>query len=188
MKNKIICTLFTLGIVFCKAQIISLKQLSECQADLYPCPSYTNAKDTDNLLGKFVGIWKGMFTDGRSYELHFVKKIDDGDPNGRKWDILIGKMLVKTSNGSILYTSLNNNDLNSIEGLYFDKALAKYKMYYSASAECNDKGYVYLSFPNPNNLSQMKLVFMQDMDIIASCPSGYKTMIPDAKAIILTKQ
>ncbi len=29
---------------------------------------------------------------------------------------------------------------------------------------------------------------MQDMDIITSCPTGYKKVIPDAKDIILTKQ
>jgi len=188
MKNRIIYTLLILGIVSCKAQTITLKQLSECQNGLYPCPSYTNAKDTDNLLEKFVGIWKGTYTDGRTYEFRFTKKSDDGEPNERKWDILIGKMVVKTSNGNVLYNSLNNNDLNSIGGFYFDKELKKYQMSYTANADCNDGGYVYLSFPDSNNLNQMKLVFMQDMDIIASCPNGYKTVITDAKAIMLTKQ
>lgn len=188
MKDKIFYILFLLGITFYKSQTITIQQLSECHNDLYPCPSYTNAKDTTNLLGKYIGIWKGTYTDGRTYELHLTKKNDDGDPGDRKWDILMGRIIVKASNGNIIYSSINNNDLNSIGGLYFDQNLTKYKMYYSANANCNDKGYVYLSFLYPNNLNQLKLVFMQDMDIIASCPAGYKTVIPDAKDIILTKQ
>ena len=186
MKNKIIYLVFILGIIFCKSQVITLKQLSECQSDLYPCPSYTNAKDVDNLLGKFEGTWKGAYTDGRTYELHFTKKNDDGDD--RKWDILIGKMLVKSSNGDIIYTFLNNNDLNRISGFYFDKELKKYSMHYTANAKCNDGGYIYISFPDPNNLNQMRFVFMQDMDISSGCPYGYKKVIPDAKPIMLTKQ
>ena len=61
-------------------------------------------------------------------------------------------------------------------------------MYYSGFAECNDKGYVYLSFPNPNNLNQMRLVFMQDLDIVLGGCFLYKTVIPDANPIMLTKQ
>ncbi|WEK69137.1 MAG: hypothetical protein P0Y62_14955 [Candidatus Chryseobacterium colombiense] len=190
MKNKIIYTLLFLTIIMsCKAQTITLQQLSECQADLYPCPNYTNAKDIDNLLGKFVGIWKATYADGRTYEFHFTKKIDDGELNERKWDILIGRMLIKKDDGTILENSISAlDDKTHFNGFFFDKSLSKYQMYYSGNADCNDKGYVYLSFPDSNNLNQMRLVFMQDMDIIASCPSGYKTVMPDAKDIILTKQ
>lgn len=188
MKNKFIYILIFLTSIFYRAQTITIKQLSECQNGLYSCPSYTNAKDTNNLLDKYIGVWKGIYADGRSYEFHFIKKDDDGDSGDRKWDILIGRMIVKTNNGNIIYNSLNNNDLNSMGGFYFDKDLKKYKLSYTANADCNDGGYIYLSFPDPNNLNQMKLVFMQDMDIITSCPAGYKTVIPDAKDIILTKQ
>jgi hypothetical protein len=188
MKNKIMYILLLLGFISYKAQTITLKQLSECQANLYPCPSYEYAKDTSNLLGKFVGIWKGTYTDGRTYEFRFTKKENDGDPNERKWDILIGKMIIKSSNGNTIYNSLNNNDLNSMNGYYFDQELKKYKMSFTANADCNDGGYIYISFPIPNNLNQMSLLFVQDRDIIQSCPSGYKTLIPDAKTITLTKQ
>ncbi|WP_131797264.1 DUF6705 family protein [Chryseobacterium kwangjuense] len=185
MKNKIVILVLVIMSFSFKAQLITLKQLSECQAGLYPCPSYTNAKDVDNLLGKFEGVWKGTYEDGRTYEFHFSKKNDDGDD--RKWDVLNGRMLAKSSSGSILYNSLNNNDL-SISGYFFDKDLKKYTMSYTANAKCNDSGYIYISFPDSSNLTQLKLVFMQDLDIGWDCPSGYKTVIPDAKAIILTKQ
>jgi len=187
MKNKIGYTLLILGIVSCRAQTISLDQLSQCEKA--NCPEYTTVKDTNNRLNKFTGIWKGTNSDGRVYEFSFVKKENDGGWFNQKfWDKLIGRFVVKNNTGNILYTSMNANDLNAIEGFQFDKNLIKYQMYYSGNAECNDKGYVYLSFPDPSNLNQMKLVFMQDMDIIASCPNGYKTVIPDAKGIILIKQ
>ena len=137
-----------------------------------------------------MGVWKGTYTDGRTYEFHFIKKENDGGYFNEKFkDILIARMLVKSSNATVLENTLGTTDQDAMfSGFIFDKNLTKYQMYYSGNADCNDKGYVYLSFPDPNNLNQMKLVFMQDMDIIASCPSGYKTIIPDAKNLILTKQ
>lgn len=189
MKYIITFVLY-LGTFFCNAQTITLKQLSECQADLYPCPNYTNAKDNTNLLGKFVGTWKGSYVDGRTYEFRFTKKDDDGGwLNDIFWDILVARMTIKKSDGSILESTMSVSDANThFKGHFFDKSLTKYQLYYSGNAECNDKGYVYLSFPDPNNLNQMRLIFMQDRDIIASCPSGYKTLMPDGKAIMLTKQ
>lgn len=188
MKTRIIYTLLLLAtIISCKAQTISLDQLSQCE-NKPDCPDYIYLKDTNNRLNKFVGVWKGTYTDGRTYEFHFVKKENDYS-FGKYWDILIGRLLVKNQSGQELINTLSVSDENTLfSGYYFDKNLIKYKMYYSGNAECNDKGYVYLSFPDPNNLNQMKLVFIQDMDIIASCPNGYKTVMPHAKAITLTKQ
>ncbi|WP_131797231.1 DUF6705 family protein [Chryseobacterium kwangjuense] len=188
MKNKIIIlTLLVIPFIF-KAQTVSLDQMSQCERGIN-CPDYTYVKDTNNRLDKFVGTWKGVYTDGKTYELHFTKKENDGGWFNKKfWDKLIGRMLVKSSDGSVLYTSLNNDDLNSITGFQFDKNLKKYRMYYSANGNCNDKGYIFVSFPDSNNLTQMKLVFMQDLDISFSCPSGYKIVIPDNKVIMFTKQ
>jgi hypothetical protein len=191
MKNKIFLTTLLIiltSLTLFKAQTISLDQLSQCENGPN-CPDYVYLKDTIYRLNKFIGIWKGTYTDGRTYEFHFTKKEDDGGWfNEKFWDRLIGKILIKDNNGTILYNSLNYNDLDSMGGFYFDKNLIKYQLYYSGNADCNDKGYVYISFPDPNNLNQMKLVFVQDRDIIQSCPSGYKTVMPDAKAILLTKQ
>lgn len=189
MKNKIIYILFFLGIITCKAQTISLDQLSQCENGPN-CPDYIYLKDTNNRLNKFVGTWKGTYIDGRTYEFHFTKKENDGGWfNEKFWDRLKGRLLVKNSNGQVLFNTLNLSDQDALfSGYYFDKDLIKYQMSFTANAECNDKGYVYLSFPNPNNLNHIKLVFMQDLDIASNCPSGYKTVIPDAKDIILTKQ
>ncbi|EJL67917.1 DUF6705 family protein [Chryseobacterium populi] len=190
MKNKInyILLFFTI-IISCKAQTISLDQLSQCENGP-DCPDYVYLKDTNNRLNKFVGTWKGTYTDGRTYEFRFTKKENDGGYFNEKFcDILKGRLLVKIPSGQELENTLTVSDNDTrFDGHYFDKNLIKYQMYYSGYAECNDKGYVYLSFPNPNNLNQMKLVFMQDMDIVSKCPSGYKTVMPDAKALILTKQ
>lgn len=187
MKNNIITLILVLGIISCKAQVISLDQLSQCESG--NCPNYTSIKDTNDRLNKFAGIWKGNYTDGRSYEFHFTKKIALSLYGGKPTDMIIGKILAKKSDGVTLENNLNTTDTSTnLIGLEFEKNLIKYKLYYSGNAECNDKGYVYISFPDPNNLNQMRLVFTQDRDIIASCPSGYKTLMPDGKAIILTKQ
>ncbi|WP_106915348.1 DUF6705 family protein [Chryseobacterium aurantiacum] len=170
----------------CKAQVISLDQVSQCESG--NCPNYTSIKDTNNRLNKFTGIWKGNYTDGTSYEFKFTKEIDYAGYGGKHSDLIIGRIQVKKADGTIIKNNLNVSDSYAkIKGLEFDKSLTKYQLYYSGNAECNDKGYVYISFPDPNNLNQMRLVFIQDRDIVASCPSGYKTLMPDGKAIILTK-
>ncbi|ROI00317.1 DUF6705 family protein [Chryseobacterium daecheongense] len=187
MKNKIIYLLFILGILSCKAQTISLDQLSQCENG--NCPNYTPIKDVNNRLDKFVGIWKGTHTDGRMYEFHFTKKNDFILYGGKPRDMIIGRILIKTNNGTELENTINTTDGQThFNGFEFDKNLIKYQMYYSGNADCNDKGYVYISFPDSNNLNQMRLVFIQDMDIIASCPNGYQTVMPDAKILLLTKQ
>ncbi|WP_144282481.1 DUF6705 family protein [Chryseobacterium echinoideorum] len=184
IRIAILIIIFT---VSCKAQVVSLEQMSQCESD--DCPDYTYAKDTNNLLNKFVGVWKGSYTDGRTYEFHFTKKEHDGGWfNEKFWDKIVGKFLVKDANGNILYNGLNLNDLDAIGGLSFDKNLKMYEMYFVANADCNDNGRVFIYFPYPNNLNQMRLVFMQDIDFVITCPSNYKTVIPDAKPIMLTKQ
>ena len=176
-----------LGILSCKAQTISLDQLSQCKPTKN-CPDYVYLKDTNNRLNKFVGTWKGTYSDGRSYELHFTKKENDYT-FGKYWDVLKGRLLIKSSTGQELLNTLSVTDDNtSFSGFYFDENLKKYQLYYSGNADCNDKGYVYVSFPDPTNLTQMELVFVQDRDIIASCSNAYKTVMPSGKKIILTKQ
>ncbi|WP_144282480.1 DUF6705 family protein [Chryseobacterium echinoideorum] len=190
MKNKISLLIAILGLILsCKSQTLSLDVLSQCE-NKPDCPDYVYLKDTNNRLNKFVGIWKGIYTDGRTYEFHFTKKENYGGWFNEKFkDIIIARVLIKNSNGSVLENTLTTTDQDAMfSGFIFDKTLNSYQMYYSGNAECNDKGHVYLSFPNPNNLSQMKLVFIQDIDFIVSCPSNYKTVMPDAKPIMLTKQ
>ncbi|WP_394330404.1 DUF6705 family protein [Chryseobacterium populi] len=65
MKIIYILLFFTI-IISCKAQTISLDQLSQCENGP-DCPDYVYLKDTSNRLNKFVGIWKGTYTDGRTY-------------------------------------------------------------------------------------------------------------------------
>ncbi len=157
---------------------------------MYPCPEYTYAKDTNNLLNKFIGVWKGSYTDGRTYEFHFTKiEHDGGWFNEKFWDILKGRVLVKNAAGQIIFNTLNTSDQETLfSGFYFDQSFKRYEMSFGADGDCNDMGNIYISFPNPNNLNQMKLVFMQDIGFVTTCPNTYKTVIPDAKPIMLTKQ
>ncbi len=146
--------------------------MSQCESD--DCPDYTYAKDTNNLLNKFVGVWKGSYIDGRTYEFHFTKKIDDYR-YGKYWDILKGRVLVKNAAGQVIFNTLNTSDQETLfSGFYFDQSLKRYEMYFVANGDCNDSGHVYINFPDPNNLNQMKLVFIQDIDFVITCPSNYK--------------
>jgi hypothetical protein len=54
-----------------KAQAVSLDIISQCEKA--NCPDLTSVKDTNNLLNKFIGVWKGNYSDGRTYEIQFIK-------------------------------------------------------------------------------------------------------------------
>ncbi|MDR6517073.1 DUF6705 family protein [Chryseobacterium camelliae] len=189
MKNRIIVLLLILNaFTFYKAQTISLDQLSQCKPTKN-CPNYKYVVDISYRLNKFIGTWKGTYSDGRTYEFHFnVKEADGGWFNEKFWDRIIGRFIVKDNVGNIIYTSMNADDLHAMGGYYFDKNLKRYMLSYSGNADCNDKGNVYIWFADPNNLNQLSLTFVQEMDIIASCPNGYKTVMPDVKILTLTKQ
>lgn len=188
MKNRIIVLLLVLNaFTFFRAQTISLDQLSQCENGIN-CPDYTYLIDTSYRLNKFIGTWKGTYSDGRTYEFHFMVKEADYT-FGKYWDVLKGRLLIKTQNGEELANTLNASDEDTgFSGFYFDKNLKRYKLYYSGNAQCNDKGFVYIWFADPSNLNQLSLTFVQEMDIIASCPNGYKTVMPDVKILTLTKQ
>lgn len=187
MKNTITIVLFFISFFSYKAQIISLDQISQCENN--NCPDYSSIKDTNNRLDKFVGTWKGTYTDGRIYEFHFIKKLDFSLYEGKPWDMIIGKILVKDNTGNILENSINvSDDSTHLNGYSFDKNLKGYKLYYSGNADCNDKGFVYIYFKDLNNLSQLSLMFLQDYDIVANCPNNFKTIMPNGKVIRLIKQ
>lgn len=64
LKNntvKHILLIFTLMIMSCKAQTVSLETVAKCmvQNPSEPCPNFTYAKDINNSLNKYIGTWKG---------------------------------------------------------------------------------------------------------------------------------
>lgn len=206
MKNyKIIFMIIVLaGLFSCKAQqtVASLYDLEECAKrpdKSIECPGFgdvTQVKDVDNRLNKFVGTWKGIY-DGKQIELNIEKKIDFQKFNV-KWDKLIGKLKVKNNQGTILFDSFNEPDLEA--NPYGDNFQGTaYEMSFMANGDCFDEGSLFLemlpiNLNNPN--SQITVQFIRDngfettQDLSTVCPnySAYQTLLPNKVKITLVKQ
>ncbi|KFF23025.1 DUF6705 family protein [Chryseobacterium sp. JM1] len=197
MKNKIYIFTLLLMVLSLKAQVIgTLEQLEECtnrpNHDEEGCPDLENityVKDTNNRLDQFVGIWKGSFG-GKQYEVHFEKKLQYGEED-IKWDRIFGRMIIKDSNGNIIYNSLQKtlSDTGLLRGGNFQGSV--YVLDFIANIYCNDSGAIFIEV-SKNNPNQMYMLFDRDQKTYNpdKCPNftTYVTVIPRNNKITLTRQ
>lgn len=150
------------------------------------------AKDINNRLPKFVGVWKGT-ANGKSIELHLNRFLHlPESTEGFKIDQIAGRLLIKDSaTGQILYNtlSISNDEKTYLLGFYFINN--SYVMNFANINDnyCMDDGEVYLSISS-NDLTTMKLNFLrtQEWRSPSDCPnfSTYVPILP--KTVLLTKQ
>ena len=193
MKHLIIIA-FSCCFNTAKAQsVISLEQAATYTGDsLFPA-TVNYVKDINHKLDPFIGIWKGSNA-GWLYEVRFTKKTawDFGLPgDGIKWDLLIGRVLVKDSlTNQVLYNTLDStDDKTHFSGDNFGTPRV-YNMYFGANSECYDWGDVAIVM-HPTDTTKMTMFFDRNVEWVdpSTCPGGYanyKTMLPARMG--LTKQ
>jgi hypothetical protein len=187
MKNIffIILTIFTTAL---NAQIVSLETLAQCRSNNQTCPSYTYVKDINGLLNKYAGTWKGSL-DGKTYEINIIKK--ENVPiefSNTTWDMLIGRVKITDSNGSVLFNNFNKTDNDASLGYNFQKDLKLYLMNFSGGKSgCIDIGFMYMGI-KPETPNKMTINFHPDYDIVTQDCSNFKTTMPTNNIIHLTKQ
>lgn len=188
---------FFLAIFLCKAQVIgTLEQFEECSKrpnrDELGCPDLediTYVKDTNNRLDQFVGTWKGS-ANGKQYEIQFEKKLQYGD-NNRKWDKILGRMIIKDASGNTIFSSMNIplDEAGILRGANFQSRV--YILTFVANSYCNDSGEVFIEITKANS-NKMTLYFDREQSIIfkpEKCPNlaTYVPLLPKDK-MTLTKQ
>ena len=193
MKHLIIIA-FSCCFNTAKAQsVISLEHAATYTGDsLFPA-TVNYVKDINHKLDPFIGIWKGSNA-GWLYEVRFTKKTawDFGLPgDGIKWDLLIGRVLVKDSlTNQVLYNTLDStDDKTHFSGDNFGTPRV-YNMYFGANSECYDWGDVAIVM-HPTDTTKMTMFFDRNVEWVdpSTCPGGYanyKTMLPARMG--LTKQ
>ena len=172
------------------AQILPLEKLGELRRIGEGAPEGTTyIKDVNNLLGKYVGTWKGIYGD-KSYEITFVKHIDhfliDEDQLLMRYKI--------TSNGVVIEDTTTFPDDNSkvVAGDYLQKN-TYILSYYGRESRCGQKGSIFIGLAYKNDLTKLKLFLVPDQEFINpnECPNGSASQVfPTAKDadMILTKQ
>lgn len=191
--KKILILIISVLAISCKSQTVSLETAAQCNANPN-CPDYTYAKDINNSLDKYIGIWKGTFN-GKTYEMKFNKNLYD--EMGMKRDRIKGRIKITTIapsglHGLIIYDNFNEPDDSKtlFSGLGFQSNLQSYEMSFSgpSTSGCINSGNIYLRIKS-NTPNQMTIFYWSDNDIvIGDCPSTFTQTFPEKQLITLTKQ
>lgn len=156
----------------CRAQtIVPVEKIMDYIVAGNGIPDDTYLKDVNNLLGKYVGTWKGTFG-GNNYTFYITKYTSKLDKVTH--DELLIRYLITTSNGSILEDTRNLPDDGAyvIEGDYFSKDTTYYVLNYAGkNSQCGNKGTVFIRMKNATN-TEMHLSFEPDKIMISEdvCP------------------
>ncbi|MCL1672192.1 DUF6705 family protein [Elizabethkingia ursingii] len=188
MKNFIIISAVLTFSISCHSQTRGLSEAAISTNNAIANNVIQNTsylKDVDNSLNKFEGIWKGEYN-GKVYEFRLVKKIKYGE-NPQK-DIILGRFEVKDSSGTIIYSTLNNSDVEAgLKGINFQSGNKIYHLNYTESRNgCGKSGVAYIYFKDPNDLKTLSLGFMSDGDIMVKgkC-DNYTPLLPYSDIAIL---
>ncbi|GAA5102983.1 hypothetical protein GCM10023210_44450 [Chryseobacterium ginsengisoli] len=185
---KYLLFILTTFFISCNAQTVSLETEAQCYENPN-CPEYTYAKDINNSLQKYLGIWKGNLN-GNLYEI----KLSNGlyEDFGIKRDRLIGRLRITDLYGNTIYSSFTESDdqKTHFAGLGFSKDLQHYMMRFSGPGvpSCINRGTIYLNM-NTTDLTKMSFIYLLSYDITnGECPSTFVSTIPQKQRIYLTKQ
>ncbi|WP_080777129.1 DUF6705 family protein [Chryseobacterium phocaeense] len=185
MKNIFFIILSVFSILL-NAQTVSLETMSQYSPGNYPAADYV--KDSNGLLNKYVGTWKGTL-DGNTYEFNFIKKENMASEfSSIKWDRLIGRVKITSSNGTVIFDNFNKSDDDANWGHNFQRNLKLYLITFSGGKSgCVDYGFIYAGI-KPETPNQMTVNFHPDNDIVTQNCTNFKTTMPTNQVIHLTKQ
>ncbi|WP_035669457.1 DUF6705 family protein, partial [Flavobacterium sp. 83] len=159
MKKLVIIGYLLTIAISCKAQtIVPVEKTIDYMIAQNGIPEGTYLKDVNNLLGKYIGTWKGTF-ENKNYT--FIVKKYTCKPQNVTYDKLLIRYLITTTNGVIIEDTRNLPDTSTyvIEGYYFSKDLTYYvSNYYGKNSGCGQKGTVYIRMKNISN-TDMSLTF-----------------------------
>lgn len=191
MKNIIIVLSVVFGGFSINAQrTITLREAYDYNAKPEGIPEDVSyVKDTNKELDRFVGIWRGSYN-GKTYEFRFEKKIQSA--TSIKWDVLIGRVLIKNSSNIIIYSTLNTPDNETyMDGYTFQRNTYMFHFFSVSTDYCNDSGVVFAEIKK-DNPNKMRLYFDRDRTLYnpEKCPNyaTYQTTLPENIELQLTKQ
>jgi hypothetical protein len=171
MKKTILLGCMLIIAISCKAQqIVPLEKKIEYKLT-GGIPDGVYLKDINNLLGKYMGTWKGTI-EGKNYTFIITKFKDDY--LGISVDKLLIRYLITTTNGTILEDTRNLPTTSPyvIEGDYFSKGATYYvSNYFGKNSICGNQGTVFIRMKNTAN-TEMSVTSVPDKMMISeeNCP------------------
>lgn len=189
MKKTAILGLTILLALSCKAQqIIPIEKMIDYRKSGTGLPEGTiYLKDVNNLLNKYVGIWKGTY-DNKKYEFRIAKFTENRERV--KEDMLLMSYIITDTNGTVIEntTTLPNENYLVIHGDYIDRS-SYLLTYVGRKGNCGQMGTIFISTSKNSNYTQMKLFLEPEQMLISpkDCPNGGAVQIMPTNQIVLTK-
>ncbi|MDC1265619.1 hypothetical protein N8009_02370 [Flavobacteriaceae bacterium] len=193
MKKILFIGCFLLTALSCKAQILPIEDLRGYMDIGEGIPeNITYIKDVNNLLGKYEGVWIGIYNN-KTFELHIEKetKIYYGTAEDL---LLLRYKITDNSNNNIIFDNIDiYDDTNAsiIKGYYMSSTGTYYVLNYpNPNAPCGLHGEIFIEVPN-TSLNQMKLFLAVGYELLSpdDCPNGFLEQIfPTESSMTFTKQ
>lgn len=189
-KILIIIALFLYFNNHLHAQVtVTLEQYGEYKMnDKKGAPEEINyIKDVNNLLGKYVGTWKGTYNN-LNYEVRFIKYTSHSDLLTE--DMLLMRYKI-TKNGVVIEdtTTLPDGASGVIEGNYLQRNTYVLN-YMGKEMHCGQMGNIYIGMANKNDLTKLRLFLIPTSEMIVTnlCPNGIIAPVFPQTSFVLTKQ
>ena len=188
MKKIIYISVLLLSILSTKAQKIVLLEneydykITNRNEDVY-------FKDVNNVLGKFVGTWKGTYGD-KKYEFRIVKNTKTFKV--MKSDRLLIRYIITDLNGNVIdnTTSFPDSSTYIMKGRYYHNG-GYYLTHVAKGGNCAQGGQMLLYVDESNkNAIKMDAIYRNEMDFVdsAECPNIINAYFPTGVIFKLIKQ
>jgi hypothetical protein len=190
MKKIIIIGIIIITTLSCNAQqIIPIEKIIDYRRTETGLPEgLIYLKDVNNLLDKYVGIWKGTY-DSKKYEFRITKFTETRERV--KEDILLIRYIITEANGTEIEntTMLPDNNYLVVRGDYIDRS-SYLLTYIGKKGNCGQSGTIFISTSIKSNYNQMLLSLEPEQMLISAkdCPNGRAQQIIPHEQIILSKE
>ncbi|MFY0630972.1 MAG: hypothetical protein JXR05_11360 [Flavobacteriaceae bacterium] len=190
--KKLLIILLAISALSCKTQqvIIPVEKHIEYQNDEIEFPNNAYLKDVNNLLDKYVGVWKKT-QNNKIYEFHVIKvarESNDEYMQFKKDELEIRYKITNAVTGNVIVdTTILNEGPYVIKGKHFNLDKTVYSLYYiGLNNKCGQNGIVFIYF-HTSDLNQMNL-FLSVNGGTVNCPTGQVPQVLPTDAITLIKQ
>jgi len=153
----------------------------------------TYFKDINHLLDKFIGAWSGVYN-GNTIVFYITKTTKTIDLGYRQVikDCLIIRHTVADASGNVIIdvTSLLDDDINLIQGIYFDEA-GCYHLNYSGyeDTKCKRMGSLVIDTLSGDTQMKAKFIYEQlEIEFEGNCVGEQDQIFSEDTYMVLDKQ
>ncbi|MFY0630973.1 MAG: hypothetical protein JXR05_11365 [Flavobacteriaceae bacterium] len=189
--KKLLIILLAISAFSCKAQqvIIPVEKYIEYQKNEIEFPEGGYLKDVNNLLDKYLGIWRKT-QNNKIYEFHVVKITRSSETRDLKMDELeIRYKITNATTGDVIVdTTILNDGPFIIKGKHFNLDKTVYSLsYIGLNSKCGQNGTVFIEALPANNFTTLKL-FLYVYGETYDCPNGSVPQVLPTDWVRLIKQ